>query len=73
MDFTKNKKLKHVHWANCFLWIIERCLLLHMNVLLEYHLSTQSVSKHPQSSYSVAEIPHNKLKNRFANIFPCKL
>ena len=34
--------------------------------------NVQSVSKHPQSSYSVAEIPHNKLKNRFANIFPCK-
>ena len=32
----------------------------------------QSISKHPQSSYSVAEAPHNKVKNRFANIFPCK-
>ena len=46
-----------------------RCLATYC----ECHSSIQSVSKHPQSSYSVAEIPHNKQRNRFANIFPCKL
>ena len=42
------------------------CLL---NVIASH---MQSVSKQPQSTHSVADIPHNKLKNRFANIFPCK-
>ena len=36
------------------------------------HLFVQSLSKQPQSSHAIADIPHNKQKNRFANIFPCK-
>ena len=52
-----------------------RELLLQNNPQCKHiHLSsTQSVSKHPQSSHSVSDIPHNKQKNRFANIFPCML
>ena len=57
--------LKHTVYSNNF----------KAHVLLFVQLFTytmQSISKNPQSSYSAAEITHNKLKNRFANIFPCK-
>ena len=35
-------------------------------------LSPQAIPTSPQFPYTVSDIPHNKLKNRFGNIFPCK-
>ena len=33
----------------------------------------QTIDKSPQSSCEVAKIPQNRARNRFGNIFPCKL
>ena len=32
----------------------------------------QSIEKSPQAEYNIAQIPENKARNRFANIFPCE-
>ena len=38
----------------------------------KFELEFDSLVKHPQSSVDIAQIPVNRDRNRFGNIFPCE-
>jgi hypothetical protein len=41
-------------------------------IVMRYLFPHQAIERSPQSDYTVAQIPENRARNRFRNIFPCK-
>ena len=53
-------------------YTVSQCEDVHLTIRDLHETQLQNISKTPMASYSISELPHNKLKNRFANIFPCE-
>ena len=59
---------------SCVVYCRQKLIGTNMYCRVEFHSTFffQSLGSDPLASHEVSKLPFNRVKNRFANIFPCK-